>query len=170
MRLFTIILSGFLIACQPKNNGAPDRNFYFEVIALDNDEASLRLAQYLKEQIPAKKYTITNHSGLTWPFYRELDPKEKISRDSLMPPHWFVHKMILLKDQQIGRDEFLVKIRVFPHQDTVPNYSVDIFRMDSTGLSLSGQTGVHYIDSTEFSSENSLREFFLKSIIRYSFK
>ena len=168
-RSLTILF--FLAACSPNKQYAPDRNFYVEVITHQTDDASLKLAAYIKEQTPQKKYTITNQSGLTWPFYKELKLDERISKDSLMPPHWFVHRMIpFKKDRLIKRDEFLVRIEVQPQPDTIPNYSVEIFRRDSTGLSLSGQSGIHYIDSTEFASPRQLLEIYLKSVIRYSFK
>lgn len=172
MRSFTmILLVALTTACQSSEKYAPDRNFYFEIVTYHNDEASIKLAEYLREQIPSRKYTITNQSGLVWPFYRALNLDEKISKDSLMPPHWYVHRMIpLKKGEQIDDDGFLVRIHVIPQPDTLPNYYVDIFRRDSTGLSLSGQSGIHYIDSTEFSSESSLYQTYLKSIIRYSFK
>jgi hypothetical protein len=160
-----------LIACQTNSKHAPDRNFYFEIITHDNSELSTELAEFLKEQIPKKKYTITNHSGLSAPFYKELDLDEKISSDSLMPPHWYLHKMTPFENNiEIRRDEFLVKIDLLPQADTLPNYSVKIFRMDSTGLTLSAETGIHYIDSTEFTSKASLLDTYLRSVIRYSFK
>lgn len=158
--------------CTTKNTSyAPDRNFYFEVLTTGQDTLTQNLALYIKEQIPKRKYTITNHSGTEWPFYKPLQLDEEIPSDSLMPPHWFVHKMMPLKrGKKLVPDEFLVRINVFPQPDTLPNYSVDIFRMDSTGLSLSGQSNIHFIDSTEFSSAKSLYEVYLKSVIRYSFK
>lgn len=157
--------------CSPQKKYAPDRNFYFEVVAHDEGEFSTGLSTYLKSHIPAKKYTITNHSGLTWPFYKELNLDEKIVQDSLMPPHWYLHRMIPFSPgEKIKPNEFLVKIDLLPHPDTLPNYNVTIFKMDSVGLSLSAETGVHYIDSTEFNSRNSLFDIYLRSIIRYSFK
>src|SRR5205085_5833748 len=110
-RFLFLFLSGyFVVACNNNNKYAPDRNFYIEVITHRKDDASLKLAAYIKEQIPQKKYTITNQSGLTWPFYKELKLDERISKDSLMPPHWFVHRMILLNsDLQIKANEFLVR-------------------------------------------------------------
>ena len=157
--------------CSRKEKLAPDRNFYFEVITHDSTEFSIALATYLKSHIAEKKYTITHHSGMTWPFYKELGLNEEIVQDSLMPPHWFLHKMIpATRQQEISRDEFLVKIDLQPKRDTLPNYSVTIFKMDSVGLSLSAETGIHYIDSTEFYSQNSLFETYLRSIVRYSFK
>ena len=167
----TFLVGIILTACSAKREYAPDRNFYVEVITHQTDDASLNLATYTKEQIPQKKYTITNHSGMIWPFYKELELHERIPKDSLMPPHWFVHRMILLKMvEEIRPDEFLVRIDVMPHADTLPNYNVRIFRKDSTGLELSGQSGIHFLDSAEFASPNNLPEVYLKSIIRYSFK
>jgi hypothetical protein len=166
-----LIVFFLVAACQSDKRYAPDRSFYFEIINHGKDDASVTLASSIEEQIPQRKYTITNHSGLTWPFYKELELDERISKDSLMPPHWFVHRMIpFKKNQLIKPNEFLVRIEVLPKHDTLPNYSVEIFRMDSTGLSLSGQSGIHYIDSTEFASSHQLFEIYLKSIIRYSFK
>lgn len=157
--------------CSPKKKLAPDRNFYFEIIAHGENESSKKLAAYLKGQIPKKKYTITNHSGLTWPFYKELNLDEHIPSDSLMPPHWYLHKMIPFDNsKEVMRDEFLVKIDLLPQPDTLPNYSVTIFKKDSTGLTLSAESGIHYIDSAEFTSRNSLFDTYLRSIIRYSFK
>src|SRR5579885_1089351 len=124
MSLLTFRLGGFVLMvslglslenCSPKRNLAPDRNFYFEVITHDDGEFSTGLSTYLNSRIPKKKYTITNHSGLTWPFYKELDLDEHIVKDSLMPPHWYLHKMIpFSKGQQLKRDEFLVKIDLLP--------------------------------------------------------
>jgi hypothetical protein len=74
------------------------------------------------------------------------------------------------KGQVINTDEFLVRIEVQPMVDTIPNYSVEIFRRDSTGLSLSGQSGIHFIDTTEFATTDQLFQIYLQSIIRYSFK
>ena len=172
VRLSKIFVVGIILtACSAKREYAPDRNFYVEVITHQTNDASLKLATYIKKQIPQKKYTITNQSGMIWPFYKELELHERIPIDSLMPPHWFVHRMISFEqDREIKQDEFLVRIDVMPQGDTLPNYNVRIFRKDSTGLELSGQSGIHYLDSAEFASPNNLFEVYLKSIIRYSFK
>ncbi len=87
-----------------------------------------------------------------------------------MPPHWFVHRLISYDKEEIKSDEYLVKIYVMPVKDSIPNYSIDIFKMDSTGLTLAGKADVHYIDSTEFTSKATLFDLYLKSVIRYSFK
>jgi hypothetical protein len=155
-------------ACS-ENNNAPERNFYFEIH--NHDRSSNQLAEYLESHIAYNKYTITNQSGYKWPFYKELKPNEEIAKDSLMPPHWFLHKMIPKKlDDLIKINEYLVRIDLLPKPDTLPNYSVEIFIMDSTGLVQSGLTGIHYFDSSEFTTPQTLRELYLKSILRYSFK
>jgi len=158
----------FFYACT-SNHNAPERIFYCEIQS--HDSTSNRLSEYLTNHISNHKYTITNHSGLEWPFYKELQEDEDIPKDSLMPPHWFLHKMIPKKsNHQLKIDEYLVRIDLSPKRDTLPNYSVEIFRMDSSGLVLSADTGIHYIDSSEFTTRETLNELYLKSIIRYSFK
>ncbi|GHN00527.1 hypothetical protein WSM22_20160 [Cytophagales bacterium WSM2-2] len=158
-------------ACAPDKRYAPYRNFYFKVVVRNNNEFLKKLGEDIELEISNHDYTITNNSGLRWPFYKELDKDENILSDSLMPPHWFVHRMIPYKEKQIiGPEEYLVSIELMSKSDTIPNYAVEIFRMDSTGLTLSGLSGVHYIDSTEFSSNEDLSKIFLRSVIRYSFK
>jgi hypothetical protein len=167
--IFLIILSVLFCAACSSNQKIPERNFYFEIQS--HDPSSNQLADYLRNHISYNRYTITNQSGLEWPFYKELKPDEDIPKDSLMPPHWFLHKMIPKKSkQQLEINEYLVRIDLLPKSDTLPNYSVEIFRMDSAGLVLSARSGIHYIDSTEFSPPQGLNELYLKSIIRYSFK
>jgi hypothetical protein len=165
-----LFITLILVACNDKREFAPERNFYFEVLTNDERQSTKELVQFLRREIPKAKYTITNHSGLAFPFYKALNPKEKIVKDSLMPPHWFVHRMIPYEKTEIKKDEFLVKIFVMPDQCSIPNYRIDIFKMDSTGLTLSGKADVHYIDSTEFDSKKALLDLYLKSVIRYSFK
>jgi len=156
------------ISCSQSHN-APERNFYFEIHS--HHPSANQLVGYLENRIAYNKYTITHRSGLDWPFYKELKPNEDITKDSLMPPHWFLHKMIPKKsNQELKIDEYLVRIDLLPKPDTLPNYSVEIFRMDSTGLVLSASTGVHYIDAAEFTTRQELNELYLKSIVRYSFK
>jgi len=162
------VAASICAACSTKNN-APERNFYFEIHSPDH--SSDQLADYIESHIAYNKYTITNGSGHKWPFYKELKPNEDIPRDSLMPPHWFLHKMIPKKsNQRLKFNEYLVRIDLRPMPDTLPNYSVDIFRQDSTGLVFSAGTGVHYIGHSEFNSREELNELYLKSIVRYSFK
>jgi hypothetical protein len=171
MRALSLLIFLVIIytgGCTTKDK-APERSFYYEI--LNHDHSSNQLADYLKTHIANNKYTITNGSGMQWPFYRELKPNEDIPKDSLMAPHWFLHRMIPKKiNQQLKIDEYLVRIDLSPQPDTIPNYSVEIFRMDSSGLVLSASSGVHYLDSIEFSTQATVNKLYLKSIIRYSFK
>jgi len=73
-------------------------------------------------------------------------------------------------NQHLEINEYIVRIDLLPQPDTLPNYSLEIFRMDTTGLILSARTGIHFIDSTESKGHETLNELYLKSIIRYSFK
>lgn len=131
----------------------------------------MELATYLEANIPKHKYTITYSSGQAWPYYAALDIDETIAADSLMPPHWYLHKMIMKDSSLILKSEdHLVQIKLMPQPDTIPNYQVDIFEMDSSKLMLTGTTGIHFVDSTEFPTRQSLFDYYLKSIIRYSFK
>lgn len=168
-----ILLTAFFIffSCSEKKTVTPEENFYFEIKVHKNDKYNSDLAKFLNDEIPKKKYTITNSSGLTWPYYAEIDLDETISIDSLMPPHWYLHKMIT-KDLNsvLEREDHLVKIDLMPQPDTTLNYSLNIYLMDSTGLSLAGTSGIHFVDSTEFLSRPELFDYYLKSIIRYSFK
>ena len=166
-------VSGILAACSssPAHN-APDRNFYFEIINHPHpgDTFAIQLSGYLARNISKHKYTITGQSGTHWPFYKELSPRGNIPADSLMPPHWFVHRMIpMMRNQRLEIDEYLVRIDLVPQRDTLPNYSVQVFKMDTAGLVLTGSSGIHYVGPSDFPPDV-LPEYFLKSIIRYSFK
>ncbi len=167
--LFVII---FVIACRAKpEHPAPDRNFYFEVKSNSSSVEVDQYRKYLLKNIPKHKYSITNASGQAWPFYQSFDLDEAVAQDSLMPPHWFIHKMIPFNDQvEIKEDEFLVTIEIFVLPDTVPNYGVSVFRKQGNELTLSGSSGTHFIEPSEYQSEAELPELFLKHTVRYSFK
>ena len=154
----------------PPTTPTPERNYFVEIKTNQNNEFNNKLVTFLKDKIPQKKYAITNSSGVTWPFYASFNADETIAVDSLMPPHWFIHKMILKEANSVLQaDDHLVKIELMVQPDTVLNYQVEVYEMDSTLLSLTGTSGVHFIDSTKFSSA-SLFDHYLKSILRYSFK
>lgn len=131
----------------------------------------MAVTDFLKSEIPKKKYTVTNQSGISWPYYAAIELDETISIDSLMPPHWFLHKMIVRENNfTLKKEDHLVRIQLMPQLDTVLNYQVDIYEMDSTALTLSATTGIHFVDSAAFLDQRSLLDHYLKSIIRYSFK
>jgi hypothetical protein len=171
IKTLLLIIAICLFSCAEKSQPIPERNFYFEIKTHQNDAFTIDLAEFLKDKIPQKKYTITNHSGLTWPFYAALELNESISPDSLMPPHWFLHKMIFRDANAVlEKDDYLVEIHLMPKIDTTANYEVKISKMDSTGLTVSGGSGVHFVDTVELSSRPVIYDHFMKSIIRYSFK
>ncbi|MEK6781064.1 MAG: hypothetical protein AABY93_05135 [Bacteroidota bacterium] len=166
-----IFFAAVLFSCSDSSKLAPERNFYFEIKTYQNNAFNNELAAFLKKRIPQQKYTITNRSGLVWPYYEALELNEKISIDSLMPPHWYLHKMIFKDSNSVLKaDDHLVRIDVMPQPDTLPNYRVEIYEMDSIRLKFTATSGIHFIDSTEFSSKQSLADYYLKSIVRYSFK
>ena len=165
------IVMAVMLSCSQNSQHTPERNFYFEMRTYQNNKFSNELAAFLKNNIPQQKYAITNRSGLAWPYYATLDLNETIALDSLMPPHWYVHKMVLKNlNTALKVDDHMVWIDIMPHPDTIPNYRVEIYEMDSTGLTFSASSGIHFIDSTKFSSTSTLSDYYLESIIRYSFK
>jgi len=164
------VVAGYF-GCSGKPQRTPERNFYFDVKVHQNDKFTIGLSAYLNDQIPRKKYTITNRSGLEWPYYAALEPDETIAQDSLMPPHWFLHKMILRDAHTVlHKDDYLVDIHLMPHSDTIPNYLVEISFMDSTGLKVSANSGIHFVDAAELLPGETIYDHLLKSIVRYSFK
>jgi len=166
-----LVLGFTFFSCSKNSDNTPERNYYVEIRLHQDDQFSNELSRYLATRIPQKKYTITNRSGLTWPYYVDLDLSEDIPKDSLMPPHWFIHKMILGDSTSLhSSDEHLVRIDLMTLSDTISNYMVRVYESDSLGLVLSASSGIHFIDTTEFSSRDHLYDHFLKSIIRYSFK
>ncbi len=169
--LMILIITAGGFSCSDHTKEVPERKFYFETRTFKNNEFCKDLAVFLNTRIPQQKYAITNRSGVSWPYYEILELDETISRDSLMTPHWYLHKMIF-KDSNstLKRDDHLVRIDVMPYSDTIPNYRVEVYEMDSIGLTLSANSGIHFIDTTKFSSRPLWYEYYLQSIIRYSFK
>ncbi|MEO5603758.1 MAG: hypothetical protein ABIR06_22760 [Cyclobacteriaceae bacterium] len=166
--IFFILISG----CYSKpGNIAPEKNFRFIVKSNSSSETAERNKLYLEKNIPACKYAISNSSGRHWPYYQAFELEKAMHKDSLMPPHSFVHKMIPFdKVQEIKDDEFFVYIEIFVLPDTLPNYSVSVFRKEKNEIQLSASTGIHFIQPSEFKSQEELSDLFLKNILRYSFK
>ncbi len=171
----------FSLSCSKKSRNAPERTYYVEVRRHQTDAFNKELSEYLTSRIPQKKYTFTNRSGMTWPYYAAFELNEDVPIDSLMPPHWYIHKMILKDSTSILlKDDYLVRIDIMPHLDTILNYRVEIYEIDAIGLKLSGSSGIHYVDTVELystfqktadiSPHDLLYDHYLKSIIRYSFK
>ncbi len=149
---------------------APEKNYYFTVQTPVDDTGAEKIRTYLEANIPKQKYTITNQSGGQWPFYQGFDLNEKIHPDSLMPPHWFVHRMLLKDDGgKIDTGEYFVEIEILPEPDTLLNFNVSVFLMKENGLELTATSGVHYIDTTLYQKKDWL-QFLQQSVVRYSFK
>jgi hypothetical protein len=66
--------------------------------------------------------------------------------------------------------EHLVRISLQTIGDTFPNYKLDMYEMDSTGLAFTATTGVHYIDTTGNKNRTDIFRYCLQAIVRYSFK
>ncbi len=168
-----VIMMLAVLSCSkhaPPTTPTPERNYFVEIKTNQNNEFNNKLVAFLKDKIPQKKYAITNSSGVAWPFYASLNADETIAVDSLMPPHWFIHKMILKEPNSVLQgDDHLVKIELMVKPDTLLNYRVEVYEMNSTQLSLTATSGIHFMDSTKFSSAG-LLDHYLKSILRYSFK
>lgn len=159
------------LSCSDSVKRVPERNYYVEIKTNQNNIFNMELATFLQANIPQYKYTITYSSGQAWPYYAALHLDETIAADSLMSPHWYLHKMIMKGSNLILKsEEHLVQIELMPQPDTIPNYQMDIFEMDSSKLMLTATTGVHFVDTTQFPTRQSLFDYYLKSIIRYSFK
>lgn len=167
--LLFIVLA--MLSCSKSGPGTEERNYYFEISTRQSDKLNMTIADFLTHEIPKKRYTITYQSGLSWPYYAAIELDETISIDSLMPPHWFLHKMIPRENNStLKKEDHLVRIQLMQQLDTALNYQVDIYVMDSTALTLSATTGIHFVDSAEFTSRQLLFDYYLKSIIRDSFK
>ena len=172
-RIFFFILI-VLTSCQEQDKTlAPEINFYYDIQVHSSGEEAKFNALFLKTNIPRYKYAITNGSGSTWPFYQSIELNESVKKDSLMPPHWFVHKMIAqaeINNKIPGPGEYLVQIDLYPIPDTITNYKVTIFKMDDNILQLSATSGIHYIQPEEYTSKDELSRILLESVLRYSFK
>ena len=170
-KLFLILLCAMVAGCNSKpQEYAPDRNYYFTVKSNSSSETSAVVKKYLETNIPAFKYTITNASGIQWPYYKAYELDEKVHRDSLAIPHTIIHRMIPLENNKPSEGEFLVQIEIFEEPDTIPNYSVTIFRQTNNQRQLSASTGIHYIHPSEYRTSDQLADLLLKNIVRYSFK
>jgi hypothetical protein len=167
--LFIGIILIALVKCSvPSKDYAPEENYYFSVSAVPNNPQTEKIKTYLETNIPKQKYTITNRSGLTWPYYHAFDLDEPVIKDSLMTPHWIIHRMVLHDEKkEIKEGEHLVKIEV--NADSAFYYHVIVFTQVETGLRLTAKTPKHFIDSTHI-QQSDWPIYLLQSVIRDSFK
>ncbi|MEQ8302429.1 MAG: hypothetical protein RIB47_03475 [Cyclobacteriaceae bacterium] len=166
-RISQILVALIFVACNSDNDKiAVDRSFYFTITSPRDQD----LVNYLGAQMDNQRVAITNQSGTAWPFYETIETQEQLPIDSLMPPHHFVHLLKQKANNDISLGDYYVDVKVMTKSDTLPNYDLTIYRMDSTGLEVSARTGIHYLNPRDTLDTKHLRETLLKSIIRYSFK
>lgn len=170
IRIILIILFiGLHSSCRHEpDNFAKDKNFYFTITSPSKNTTNL--VRFLKENMNNKRVTITYRSGEVWPFYYILDEDEKLPYDSLMPPHYYIHAMKELDGDEILPGEYFVDIQVMPVPDTIPNYELTVFLMDSLGLKATGHIATHYLEASQAADSTLIYDTILKSLIRYSFK
>ena len=165
--LMAFALIGLAECSAPEKNSAPEKDYYFSVSGNPNNLQTERARRYLETTIPKQKYTITNQSGLKWPYYRAFALWEPVIQDSLMPPHWFVHRMLPLKKNEIKLNEHLIKIEL--NTDSAFYYQVTVFTQQENGLRLTANTGRHFIDSAHL-QKSDWPNYLLQSVLRDSFK
>lgn len=173
MRQLIYVFSIFIaVGCASKpEEYASERNFYFTVETESTSNSVLAVKRYLENVIPKHKYSITNSSGSNWPYYQAFELDERVPSNTIVPPHTFVHRMVPFKEElKIEEDEFLVQVVIFEKPDTIPNYSVTIFRRKENEFKLSASSGLHFIQPSEYETQNQLAEAILKNCLRYSFK
>ena len=175
MRLLRIalLLTLTLLGCSLKRNPtgfASDEIYYVQIRCVLPDEECLKIKKHLEEGIPKYKYTFTNKSAKTWPYYKAYELDAQVPIDSLMPPHWQLHRLILFaaKDSSNYADH-LIHIDLFSTADGVPDYTVSTFNMTPTDSSLVATSGLHNVAPSD-TGTLSMEEFILRSVIRYSFK
>ena len=170
-RIVLFLIPLFVACSQSKKKNAPDINYYFEVRCGSEKPKCKELKQFLDENIPRHKYTITNQSGYSWPYYQAYELDVPVPLDSLMPPHHHIHKMVPKGSiENMKEGEYLVQIDIYTTSDSIPDFNVNVFLMGNTGLTLSGTSGLHIADTLRVTKSLSLNEVLLKSIVRYSFK
>jgi hypothetical protein len=169
--IWTILLATVLASCIfKKKDMAPDKNYYFSIEIPPNNGKAEMIRDFLSTSIPTKKYTITNSSGMHWPYYQSFDLEEEVNPDSLMPPHWFVHRMVLNKQSDtIPIGDNFVRIEICPRTDTLLNYNVSVFAMKNHGLEMTATSGIHFLDTCRHTT-NDMLQLLQQSMLRYSFK
>jgi len=150
---------------------APEITYYVEITCGAQTPECLQLKQYLEDNIPRYKYTITNESGYVWPFYQAFEKDVPVPAASLMIPHWQIHHMELKKKgKQLKEGEVLLQIDLYSASDTLPDFNVTISKIKDSKLSLSAKTGIQNFYSFHQDSTLTTQDIILKSVIRYSFK
>lgn len=174
MRLAAPLILAILLGCggQPRsgNGFASTKIFYFEVHCINNGPNCQEVKKLLEAEIPRYKYTFSPGSSRTWPYYKAFALEEDVPPDSLIAPHTQLHQLIPIEDRPLfGGGEYLVVIDLFSVSDTIPDYVVNVFRLNSSPPVLSGSSSLESVQNRP-GQTLSVPEIILKSVIRYSFK
>ncbi len=174
MRFAAPLILAILVGCggQPSSRDiyAPTEIFYFEVRCGQPGPNCEEVKRLLDTSIPKYKYTFSPGSSQKWPYYRAFGLAENVPYDSLVPPHQKLHQLVPLNDPPLlGGSEYVVRIELFSVSDSLPDYQVEIFNLESSPPTLVASTGrekVHHPSGYTLSTP----EIILHSVIRYSFK
>lgn len=157
---------------QPADKGtyASSKIFYFEVNCPTGGPNCAEAKRYLDQEIPKYKYTFSPGSSRTWPYYSAFPPDAQVPYDSLIPPHTQLHRLLPRSEKPwIGGGESLVTIDLYINSDSIPDYLVNVYRLDQGNAVLTGTSGPQLAIQRPGMSL-SMPEILLKSVIRYSFK
>ena len=174
MRFAAPLILAILVGCggQPSSKDiyAPTEIYYFEVRCGQPGPNCEQVKQLLETSLPKYKYTFTPGSSQKWPYYRAFGLDENVPFDSLVPPHLKLHQLVPRNDSPLfGGSEYVVMIELFSLSDSLPDYQVTIFHLESSEQKLVATTGreeVHQLAGDALSTP----EIILRSVIRYSFK
>ncbi len=174
LRFAAPLLFAVLAGCggQPAYTGAyaSTKIFYFEVKCPTGGPNCMEAKAYLEQEIPKYKYTFSPGSSRTWPYYRAYLPDSQVPYDSLIPPHTQLHRLLPYSERPwFGGGEYLVSILLYPTQDSIPEYRVDVYRINPGDPELTGTSGIQFAEQRPGMSLT-MPEILLRSVIRYSFK
>ncbi len=149
---------------------ASTKTLYFEVKCPTGGPNCAEAKQLLEQEIPKYEYTFSPGSSRTWPYYRAFSPDENVPLDSLIPPHSQLHRLLPLSEKPwIGSGESLVSIELYLHNDSIPDYIVNVYGLDQGKAVITGTSGPQ-VATQRPGMSLSMPEILLKSAIRYSFK
>lgn len=151
-------------------NYATTWKFYFQVACPNPGPNCQEAKKLLEREIPRFKYTFTYGSSRTWPYFKAFDLDEKVPLDSLLPPHSQLHQLIPLEDKPLfGGADYLVVANLYTLSDSIPDYVVNVYRIDTSPPELSGTSGRQEVQQRP-GMNLSDAEIILRSVIRFSFK
>ncbi len=149
---------------------ASTKPFYFQVNCPNPGPHCQEAKKLLEREIPRFKYTFTYGSSRTWPYYKAFDLEEEVPLDSLLPPHSQLHQLIPLEDKPLfGGADYLVVANLYTLSDSIPDYIVNVYRIDTSPQELSGSSGRQEVQQRP-GMTLSEAEIILRSVIRFSFK